>query len=66
MSCTIAVIASASSGPLVSILIVAPTLAASSITAMMLRALAHRPFHINEMLHRNCEATLTILAHARA
>ena len=44
ISCTIAVIAAASSGPLVSSRIVLPMLAASIITARMLRAFARRPF----------------------
>src|SRR5207249_192168 len=66
MSCTIALMAALSSGPLVSSRIVLPMVAASIITASMLRALARWPLHTSDTLHLNCEARRTICAEARA
>ena len=59
-------IASLSSGPLVSIVIVLPTAAASSITATILRALALRPRTASHTLQLNLEASCTIFADGSA
>ena len=58
--------ASFSSGPLVSMVIVLPAAAASSITATILRALALRPFTASHTAHLNLEARCAILADGRA
>src|SRR5215207_7737058 len=58
--------ASASSGPSISMRTVAPTDAVSSITATMLRALARLPFTDSDTVERNLDAMATMRAHARA
>ena len=58
--------ASFSSGPLVSMVIVLPTPAVSSITATILRALALRPRTASHTLQLNREASCAILADGRA
>src|SRR5258705_12358818 len=58
--------ASFSSGPLVSMVIVLPTPAASNITARGLRALALRPCAASHTLQLNLAATCAILAAGRA
>ncbi len=58
--------ASFSSGPLVSMVIVLPTAAASDITPTMLRAFALRPGTASHTLQANFEASCVILADGRA
>jgi len=58
--------ASFSSGPLVSMVIVLPTPAASNMTGTILRALTLRPRAASQTLQVNLEARCTILADGRA
>ena len=58
--------ASTSSGPLVSTVIVLPTLAESSMTATILRAFAVRPLKASDTLLLNLAASCAILAEGRA
>ena len=58
--------ASFSSGPLVSMVIVLPTAAASDMTETILRAFARRPGMASHTLELNIEARWAILADGRA